>query len=102
MHSPATHTLSNAEIARYSRQILVNEIGVTGQERLINAAVLVVGAGGLGSPILQYLAAAGVGIIGIVDYDIVEESNLQRQVIHSEKSIGKNKVDSAIEFIKKY
>src|SRR5215467_3946696 len=70
------------EVKRYSRHLIIPEIGMTGQKRLKNARVLVVGAGGLGSPALLYLAAAGVGTLGVIDFDVVDESNLQRQVIH--------------------
>jgi sulfur-carrier protein adenylyltransferase/sulfurtransferase len=87
--------LSDEEIRRYSRHLLLPELGSDGQRRLKNAAVLVIGAGGLGSPVLMYLAAAGVGTIGIVDDDVVEESNLQRQVIHGVADLGAAKVDSA-------
>jgi molybdopterin/thiamine biosynthesis adenylyltransferase len=83
------------EIRRYSRHILLAEVGGTGQARLAAARVLIVGAGGLGSPLLLYLAAAGVGTIGIVDDDVVELSNLQRQVAHTTDSLGTPKVDSA-------
>lgn len=87
--------LDNAEIERYSRHIIIPEIGDVGQRRLKNARVLVIGAGGLGSPTILYLAAAGVGTIGIVDFDSVEVSNLQRQVIHGIGDIGRSKLDSA-------
>jgi molybdopterin/thiamine biosynthesis adenylyltransferase/rhodanese-related sulfurtransferase len=87
--------LDNAEIERYSRHIIIPEIGEVGQRRLKNARVLVIGAGGLGSPTILYLAAAGVGTIGIVDFDSVEVSNLQRQVIHGISDIGRSKLDSA-------
>ncbi|WP_088320966.1 molybdopterin-synthase adenylyltransferase MoeB [Kineosporia sp. R_H_3] len=87
--------LSAAEIQRYSRHLILPDVGVTGQRRLKNARVLVVGAGGLGSPALLYLAAAGVGTIGIVDADVVDASNLQRQVVHGEGDVGRAKVDSA-------
>ncbi len=83
--------LSVEEIARYSRHLIIPDVGVPGQKRLKNAKVLVVGAGGLGSPALLYLAAAGVGTLGIVDFDVVDESNLQRQVIHGVSDIGKPK-----------
>ena len=83
------------EIARYSRHILLPEVGGIGQAKLRDARVLLVGAGGLGSPLLLYLAAAGVGTIGLVDDDVVELSNLQRQVAHNMASLGKPKVDSA-------
>ncbi len=85
------------EILRYSRHILLPEVGGEGQARLRDARVLVVGAGGLGSPLLLYLAAAGVGTIGLVDDDVVEPSNLQRQVAHGTGDVGRRKVDSAAE-----
>ena len=87
--------LSVDEVKRYSRHLIIPEIGMTGQKRLKNARVLVVGAGGLGSPALLYLAAAGVGTLGVVDFDVVEESNLQRQVIHGQSDIGRPKAESA-------
>ncbi|HMX60904.1 MAG TPA: molybdopterin-synthase adenylyltransferase MoeB [Chitinophagales bacterium] len=87
--------LSPEEIARYSRHLLVEEFGMEGQLRLKQAKVLVVGAGGLGCPLLLYLAAAGVGTIGIIDFDTVEESNLQRQILYTIDDIGKPKVDVA-------
>ena len=87
--------LSVAEFSRYSRQLVLPEFGIAGQRRLRGAKVLVLGAGGLGSPALLYLAAAGVGTIGIVDFDRVEVSNLHRQVIHSDASVGRSKVASA-------
>ncbi len=88
------------QIQRYSRHILLQDVGVEGQERIINARVLVVGAGGLGAPVSLYLAAAGIGTIGIVDADVVDLSNLQRQVIHFTKDVGVPKVKSAEEKIK--
>jgi molybdopterin/thiamine biosynthesis adenylyltransferase/rhodanese-related sulfurtransferase len=91
--------LSVDEIARYSRHLIIPDVGVPGQKRLKNAKVLVVGAGGLGSPALLYLAAAGVGTLGIVDFDVVDESNLQRQVIHGVSDLGKSKALSAKESI---
>ncbi|WP_067841157.1 adenylyltransferase/sulfurtransferase MoeZ [Nocardia lijiangensis] len=87
--------LSKDEIARYSRHLIIPDVGVDGQKRLKNAKVLVIGAGGLGSPALLYLAAAGVGTLGIVEFDEVDSSNLQRQVIHGESDIGRPKADSA-------
>lgn len=91
----AATTLSNDEIRRYSRHLVLSDVGVAGQEKLKAASVLVIGAGGLGSPALLYLAAAGVGHLGIVDADIVDESNLQRQVIHSMATVGSTKCESA-------
>ncbi|GHV95755.1 molybdenum cofactor biosynthesis protein MoeB [Spirochaetia bacterium] len=92
--------LTNDEISRYSRHLLLPEIGVEGQKRLKAAKVLLVGTGGLGAPLALYLAAAGVGTLGIVDFDVVEESNLQRQVIHSTRDVGRPKVASAKDRIK--
>jgi molybdopterin/thiamine biosynthesis adenylyltransferase/rhodanese-related sulfurtransferase len=89
--------LSDAEKERYSRHLLIPNIDIAGQERLINAKVLCVGAGGLGSPTIMYLAAAGIGEIGIVDFDRVDISNLQRQIIHTQDDIGKSKALSAKE-----
>lgn len=86
---------SKSEIARYSRHFLLPEFGMEGQQKLKNSKVLVVGAGGLGAPLLNYLAAAGVGTIGIVDFDLVEESNLQRQVLFGTGDVGKLKVEAA-------
>ena len=88
-------SLSTEEIERYRRHLLLHEVGGPGQQKLKAARVLVVGAGGLGAPMLQYLAAAGVGCIGIVDDDRVSLSNLQRQVIHSSQTIGQLKTNSA-------
>lgn len=87
--------LSREEVARYSRHLIIPDLGVDGQKRLKNARVLVIGAGGLGAPTLLYLAAAGVGTIGIVDFDVVDESNLQRQVIHGVADVGRSKAQSA-------
>jgi len=87
--------LSRDEVARYSRHLIIPDLGVDGQKRLRNAKVLVIGAGGLGSPALLYLAAAGVGTLGIVEFDEVDSSNLQRQIIHGESDIGRSKADSA-------
>ncbi len=90
-------TLNENQINRYSRNILLNDIGGIGQKKLLSAKVLVVGAGGLGSPILYYLAAAGIGKLGIIDHDQVEISNLQRQIIHSTRDIQRKKTTSAKE-----
>jgi molybdopterin/thiamine biosynthesis adenylyltransferase/rhodanese-related sulfurtransferase len=87
--------LSNEEIARYSRHLILPEVGMEGQQKLKAAKVLCVGTGGLGAPMALYLAAAGVGTIGLVDFDVVDESNLQRQIIHSQSTVGMLKVDSA-------
>ena len=91
----APTTLTPAQQSRYSRHLLIPEVGPNGQARLLDSKVLIVGAGGLGSPSALYLAAAGVGTLGIVDFDVVEASNLQRQVIHSTERLGQKKVDSA-------
>jgi adenylyltransferase/sulfurtransferase len=87
--------LTNEQIRRYSRHLIMPEVGLEGQEKLVNARVLCVGAGGLGSPLALYLAAAGVGHMGILDFDVVDFSNLQRQIIHSEETLGVLKVESA-------
>jgi len=92
--------LTRAEVARYSRHLILPDVGVDGQKRLKNARVLVIGVGGLGSPTLLYLAAAGVGTIGIVEFDVVDESNLQRQIIHGQADIGRSKAHSAAESIR--
>lgn len=93
---PST-SLSNDEILRYSRHLIMPEVGMEGQLKLKNARVLMVGAGGLGAPLGLYLAAAGVGRIGLVDFDVVDFTNLQRQVIHGTKDVGRKKLDSAAE-----
>jgi adenylyltransferase/sulfurtransferase len=90
-----TVQLSHEEIRRYSRHLIMPEVGMTGQKKLKAASVLTVGAGGLGSPVSMYLAAAGVGRIGVVDFDVVDESNLQRQIIHGQSTLGKPKRESA-------
>ncbi|MCS7011572.1 MAG: HesA/MoeB/ThiF family protein, partial [Anaerolineales bacterium] len=87
--------LSREEILRYSRHLLIPEVGLEGQRKLKASSVLIVGTGGLGSPVALYLAAAGVGHIGLVDYDVVDASNLQRQVAHGTASLGRRKVESA-------
>jgi molybdopterin/thiamine biosynthesis adenylyltransferase/rhodanese-related sulfurtransferase len=92
--------LTRDEVARYSRHLIIPDLGVDGQKRLKNARVLVIGAGGLGSPTLLYLAAAGVGTIGIVEFDVVDESNLQRQIIHGQSDIGRSKAQSARDSVK--
>src|SRR5438477_12694000 len=88
-------TLTQAEIRRYSRHLILPEVGLAGQKRLKASSVLLIGAGGLGSPLALYLAAAGVGRIGIVDPDVVDESNLQRQVLHGTAALGRSKLESA-------
>lgn len=87
--------LSHDEIRRYSRHLILDDVGVAGQRRLKASKVLCVGSGGLGSPVLMYLAAAGVGTIGVVDDDVVDESNLQRQIVHATEAVGVPKVQSA-------
>jgi len=96
---PATE-LSTNEVKRYSRHLIIPDVGMTGQKRLKNAKVLCVGAGGLGSPALIYLAAAGVGTLGVIDFDVVDESNLQRQIIHGQSDVGRPKALSARDSIK--
>jgi adenylyltransferase/sulfurtransferase len=93
--APALPSLSNEEIARYSRHLIMPEVGMEGQRKLKAASVLMIGTGGLGAPVGMYLAAAGVGRIGIVDFDVVEASNLQRQIIHGTADIGRPKIESA-------
>ncbi|HEX9541408.1 MAG TPA: adenylyltransferase/sulfurtransferase MoeZ [Streptosporangiaceae bacterium] len=92
--------LSVDEVRRYSRHLIIPDVGMTGQKRLKNAKVLCVGAGGLGSPALLYLAAAGVGTLGVIDFDVVDESNLQRQIIHGQSDVGRSKAESARDSIK--
>lgn len=94
-HGGQSETLSHEEIRRYSRHLIVPEVGIDGQKKLKSSSVLLIGAGGLGSPLALYLAAAGVGRIGIVDFDVVDESNLQRQVLHDTASVGTPKLESA-------
>ena len=89
----SSQSLSRQEVSRYSRHLIMPEIGMEGQRRLKNASILIVGAGGLGTPAATYLAAAGVGRIGIVDYDVIEESNLHRQVLYSEEDVGRSKAE---------
>jgi sulfur-carrier protein adenylyltransferase/sulfurtransferase len=91
----ATGDLTHEEIRRYSRHLIMPEVGIEGQRKLKAASVLLIGTGGLGSPLALYLAAAGIGRIGLVDYDVVDESNLQRQVIHGQSTVGALKVESA-------
>ncbi len=91
--------LSMDEVRRYSRHLIIPDVGMDGQKRLKNARVLCVGAGGLGSPALMYLAAAGVGTLGIIEFDVVDESNLQRQIIHGHSDVGRSKAESACESV---
>ena len=88
-------TLSHEEVQRYSRHLIMPEVGMAGQKKLKAASILLIGAGGLGSPLAMYLAAAGVGRLGLVDYDVVDYTNLQRQIIHGTKDVGKPKLESA-------
>ena len=92
-------TLSGTQQDRYSRHIMLSEIGEHGQKKLLDASVLIVGLGGLGSPVAYYLAAAGIGHLGIIDPDVVDISNLQRQIAHSESDCGRNKVDSVADSV---
>jgi sulfur-carrier protein adenylyltransferase/sulfurtransferase len=92
--------LSNEQQRRYSRHLLIPEVGADGQQRLLDSKVLFIGAGGLGSPGLLYLAAAGVGTLGVVDFDVVELSNLQRQVVHTSERVGRKKTESAAETVR--
>jgi len=96
----AASAFSEEQIRRYSRHIILPEVGGRGQRKLLNSKVLLIGAGGLGSPAALYLAAAGVGSLGIVDFDVVDLSNLQRQILHHVRDIGRPKVDSAIDTIR--
>src|SRR5881275_1594957 len=91
--------LNNDEIRRYSRHLILPEVGLSGQKKICSSSVLCIGAGGLGSPIAMYLAAAGVGKLGILDFDVVDFSNLQRQIIHGTEDVGRPKIDSAKETI---
>src|SRR3954452_23559971 len=93
----APATLSKEEVLRYSRHLIMPEVGMEGQLKLKAAKVLMVGTGGLGAPLGMYLAAAGVGRIGLVDFDIVDHTNLQRQIIHGTKDVGRKKLDSAVD-----
>src|SRR5436309_6468577 len=97
---PATATLTNDEILRYSRHLIMPEVGMAGQQKLKAARVLCIGTGGLGSPLALYLAAAGVGTLGVVDFDVVDFTNLQRQIIHSTADVGRRKLDSAEETVR--
>ena len=90
-----TIELTNEEIRRYSRHLILPEVGMAGQKKIRNASVLCIGAGGLGSPIAMYLAAAGIGRMGLVDFDVVDHSNLQRQLLHTDADVGRSKAESA-------
>src|SRR5690242_2708444 len=102
MHSMVTNpaVLSQEEVLRYSRHLILPEVGMDGQLKLKQAKVLCIGAGGLGSPLALYLAAAGVGTLGIVDFDVVDFTNLQRQILHHTSDVGRPKLQSAAEKIK--
>src|SRR5947209_6837971 len=91
----APATLNKDEILRYSRHLIMPEVGMDGQLKLKQARVLLIGTGGLGAPLGMYLAAAGIGRIGLVDFDVVDHTNLQRQIIHGTKDVGRKKLDSA-------
>ena len=93
-------TLNKDEILRYSRHLIMPEVGMEGQQKLKAARVLCIGTGGLGSPLALYLAAAGVGTLGLVDFDVVDYTNLQRQIIHSTADVGRKKLDSAADKLK--
>jgi molybdopterin/thiamine biosynthesis adenylyltransferase/rhodanese-related sulfurtransferase len=97
---PEAVTLNNDEVLRYSRHLIMPEVGMEGQQKLKAARVLCIGAGGLGSPLALYLAAAGVGTLGLVDFDVVDYTNLQRQIIHSTADVGRKKLDSAADKLK--
>src|ERR1035441_5162933 len=96
----AEAVLSNDEILRYSRHLIMPEVGMEGQQKLKAAKVLCIGAGGLGSPLALYLTAAGVGTLGIVDFDVVDYTNLQRQILHTTADVGRRKLDSAADKLK--
>src|SRR4051812_50117717 len=94
-HGNGTVTLSNEEVLRYSRHLILPDVGIDGQRKLKAGRILLIGAGGLGSPLALYLAAAGVGTLGLVDFDVVDVSNLQRQIIHGTADVGRSKCQSA-------
>ena len=102
MTTTQTRPLTPYQVRRYSRHIIMPQVGSIGQRKLLDAKVLIVGAGGLGSPIAIYLTLAGVGTIGIVDFDLVDVTNLQRQILHFNDDIGKSKVESAVATLKAY
>ena len=97
---PLHREITDDQLLRYARHIILDEVGEEGQLQLLNARVLVIGAGGRGSPLLLYLAAAGVGTLGVVDFDVVDISNLQRQILHATDRVGLSKVDSAVAAIR--
>ena len=97
-----TRTLTPTQVKRYSRHIIMPQVGSAGQRKLLDAKVLIVGAGGLGSPVAVYLTLAGVGTVGLVDFDTVDLSNLQRQILHYHSDVGRSKVQSALETLKAY
>ena len=99
---PTVAALTPYQVKRYSRHIIMPQVGSSGQRKLLNASVLIVGAGGLGSPIAVYLSLAGVGTIGIVDFDTVDVTNLQRQILHQNDDVGRSKVQSAVETLNAY
>src|SRR6185295_19932260 len=92
--------LSNDEIRRYSRHLILPEVGLAGQKKICSTSVLCIGAGGLGSPVAMYLAAAGIGKLGIVDFDQVDVTNLQRQILHTTADVGRSKVASAVDHLR--
>src|SRR6266513_4595272 len=94
-HSNGSEPLTNEEVLRYSRHLILPDVGVDGQRKLKAGRILLIGAGGLGSPLALYLAAAGVGTLGLVDFDVVDVSNLQRQIIHGTADVGRSKCQSA-------
>src|SRR4030088_1120229 len=98
--APELPTLNNDEVLRYSRHLIMPEVGMNGQQKLKAAKVLCIGAGGLGSPLALYLTAAGVGTLGLVDFDVVDYTNLQRQIIHTTADVGRKKLDSAADKLK--
>src|SRR5581483_4479467 len=100
LHGAGTRTLTLDQIRRYQRQIIMPEVGSVGQRKLLEASVLLIGAGGLGSPAALYLGAAGVGTLGIVDFDAVDLSNLHRQVLHGHSDVGRPKVESAADTLR--
>ena len=102
MNENGLKSLTPLQVKRYSRHIIMPNVGSVGQRKLINSRVLVVGAGGLGSPVSLYLSLAGVGTIGIIDFDVVDVSNLQRQILHSDSDVGKRKVQSAKETLESH